>query len=160
MANEIPEIELKIYKKINFSNTLLNIDLKYNKITEENYIILSDVKKIFKELGFNYKYNGENSHQIFFRNYKNYGFSINFIIKGNYTDPRYYILKDGVFISPKETSLYYLLNFIPFDEKLINHNFGFNSIEDLKNYIVDIIELCDKFTDEYIKEIEAENVPR
>ena len=38
----------------------------------------------------------------------------------------YYIYKKGIFIAPKETSIYYLLNFIPYDEKLINQNFGFS----------------------------------
>ena len=98
MTNEIPKIELKIYEKINFSNEILNIDLKYNKNSDKDYFKINAIKKIFKELGYNYIYNGENSHQIFFRNHKNYKFSINFIIKGSYTDPRLYILKDDIYI--------------------------------------------------------------
>jgi len=157
-SSHIPEIEKKIYEKINFSNKFLTIRSNFIKIDKNFYIKLNDVKKFFKGLGLTYEYNGENSHQIYFREYNDYTFSINFIIKGDYTDVRLYILKNTVLIAPKETSIYYLLNFIPFDNKLLNPNFGFNSITDVKNYILDIINLCNEFAEEYIKEIEAGNV--
>jgi len=55
--------------------------------------------------------------------------------------------------------LSYLLNFIPFDEKLLNPKFGFNSDDELRNYILDIIGLCEKFTAVYIREMESGNAP-
>lgn len=158
-SGEIPELEKKIYNRLNFVNEYLKIRMKYNKISsEEKYTKLNDVKIIFKESGFKYKYLGENCHQINLHEYKEYNFNINFIIQGNYVDTRYYIFKDDIYFAPKESSLNYLLNLIPFNEKLLNPNFGFNSESELKNYIFEIIDLCNKFSYEYIKEIEAGKV--
>ena len=48
---------------------------------------------------------------------------------------------------------------MPYDKTLLDHNYGLNSLADLKNYIKDMIELFDEFVDEYCKEIDAGNVP-
>lgn len=158
--NEIPELEKSIYQQLDFPNEYLRIRLKYKKEQNVNsYIKLGDVKRILKELGLEYKYIGENCHQIVLMKYHSYTFKLNFIVKGDWVDSRYYILKNDIYIAPKEASLSYLLNFIPFDKHLLNPSFGFNSESELKDYVFDIINLCNKFTNRYIEEIEAGNLP-
>ncbi len=55
-----------------------------------------------------------------------------------------------------------MLNFIPYDEKLakeVSKTFGINSREEMKEYLKGLLDLYNLFVDEYIKEIEAGNVP-
>lgn len=156
---KIPQVEKDIYIRIDFADSILKIRKKYNNDGRDHpYIKVNDVKRIFKSLMFPYEYVGENSHQIIIKEYKDYCFKINYIIKDNYVEPRYYVLKQDKLVAPEITNLYYVLNFISYNKALLNENFRINTVMDLKNYILDIKDLCEKFTEEYIKEIDNGNV--
>jgi hypothetical protein len=155
----IPPVEEKIYKNLNFNNELLKIDNKYNNNNHEQpYFKLNEVKAMMKTIGYPYNYSGENSHGLLLRSYNQLNFKLSFFLKNNTSLPYLTILKNGNYFGPKFTNLYWLLNELPYDESLLNPNFRVNTLQDLKNYILDIIELCNKFIDEYIKEIEAGNL--
>jgi hypothetical protein len=154
-----PNFEEQIYSKLNFTNELLKIDNKYNNDgLEYPYFKLNEVKAMMKTINFPYHYSGENSHRLLLRKYNDFEFRLSFTIKNNFASPHLTILKKNEFFGPKSPNLYWLLNELPYDESLLNQNFNINTLFDLKNYILDLIVLSNKFIDEYIKEIEVGNV--
>ena len=156
----LPPVEEKIYRKLDFTNEICRIRLKYNNNNlAQPYFKLHEIKGMMKTIDYPYNYSGENSHGLILRRYNELNFELSFFIKNNTSLPYLTILKNGNYFGPKFTNLYWLLNELPNDENLLNPNFKVNTVEDLKNYILDIIELCNKFIDEYIKEIEAGNLP-
>lgn len=155
----IPNFEKKIYEKLDFTNEICRIRLKYNNDgLEHPYFKLNEVKSLLKTIEYPYNYGGENSHGFLLRSYDDFEFRLSFIIKYNNALPYFNIFKKNKFFGPKVTNMYSLLNYLPYDESLLNKNFNINTLEDLKNYIKDMIELCDEFISEYIKEIELGNV--
>ena len=157
--NAIPNFEKKIYEKLDFTNEICRILLKYNNDgLEHPYFKLNEVKSLLKTIEYPYNYGGENSHGFLLRKYNEFEFRLSFIIKHNNALPYFNIFKNNEFFGPKVTNLYWLLNELPYDESLLNQNFNINTLEDLKNYILDLVALCHKFIDEYIKEIDARNV--
>lgn len=156
--NKIPELEKKIYTKLDFTSELLIIDNKYNDDNIEHpYFKVNEVKLLFKSLEYPYEY-AENSHGLILKNYDDFSFKAAFFIKNNVVLPYFVVLRNGEYFGPKVTNLYSLLNYLPYDENLLNPNFRINTLDDLKDYVLDIIDLCNRFTDEYIKAIEAGNV--
>jgi len=149
------KVEKEIYEKLNFTHKLLTIDNKYNNdgLTHA-YFKLNEVKTLMKTIDYPYNYNGENSHSFLLRKYNDLNFKISFFIKNNSILPYFIILKEEVFFGPTITNLYSILNHLYYDESLLNPSFNINTLDDLKKYILDIIELCNKFIDEYIIAIE------
>jgi len=84
-----------------------------------------------------------------------------FLCRRNITDIYLYIYRDKELFE-RVDNMNSILRYIPYDkekaDKLNTLGFGLNSLEDLKNYIKDLIELYDEFVDEYIKEIETKNI--
>ena len=159
-SKTLPNYEEQIYKKLDFTNEICRIRLKYNDDgLEHPYFKLKYVKLLMKAIDYPYEYSGENSHGLTLKKYKDLDFIFGATVKQNIVLPVLVILKNGKYFGPKFTNLYWLLNVLPYDESLLNPNFKINTLDDLKNYILDLIELCNKFSDEYIKEIEAGNVP-
>lgn len=155
----IPEIERKIYERIHYADKILTIRNKYidNGLDKPIYK-KNEILNIFKELDFKCKYTVGGSYTIE-KKYENYSFEENFVINKNAINSYIYIHVDGIFIDSRVTNMGSILRYIPYNKDLINQRFGLNSLEDLKNYIQDMIGLFDEFVDEYIKEIEAGNVP-
>lgn len=155
----ITKVEKEIYEKLNFTNEICKIRLKYNNDgLKHSYFKLNDVKSLLKTIEYSYNYNGENSHSFLLKTYNELSFKISFFIKNNGALPYFIVLKNDVFFGPTVTNLYWLLNELPYNESLLNPNFNINTLDDLKKYVLDIIELCNKFIDEYIKAIESSKI--
>jgi hypothetical protein len=156
--NSIPEIEKKVIIKIDFINKLLSI---YSKFIDERLEIpvfkKDEIIKIFKEIGNTCKYLTGGGYLIE-RNNNKFTFQCDFVISKNSVNIYYLILNDGKFIDSRVTNIGSILRYLPYDEEKLNHNFGLNSLEDLKKFIVDNINLFNEFVDEYIKELENEQI--
>jgi hypothetical protein len=70
-----------------------------------------------------------------------------------------YIYKDGVFLDTGVLQFGPVLKYLPYDNLLINKNFGINSEQDMQAYINDIISLFEEFVAEYMYEVQAGNSP-
>lgn len=150
------KFEKEIYEKLDFPNEICRIRLNYNNDgLDHSYFKLNEVKSLLKTIECPYKYDGENSHTFLLKKYDQLSFKISFFIKNNGVLPYFIILKNDTFFGPTVTNLYWLLNELPYDESLLNPNFNINTLDDLKKYVLNIIELCNKFIDEYIKAIES-----
>ncbi len=155
----IPDIEKKIFEKLDFMNRQLTIYKKYiddgidTPIFKKSEIIL-----IFNELGFPCKYTIGGSYLIK-KVISNYKFECNFIINKNSINVHYEIYYDDKFIEDRVSNIGSVLRYLPYDEMLINNDFDLNSLNDLKNYIKEHILLFEDFVNEYILEIEAGNNP-
>lgn len=158
MENKIPEIEKKIYNNLNFTNLICEITLKYiNNGQEHPSFKVNEVKSLLKSFKYPYEY-GENTHALIIETHNNFIFKVAFYVKRNSVIPYYIILKNGNYFAPKVTNLYSLLNHLPYNEGLLNPNFKINTLNDLGNYVSDIIYLCNKFSKQYINEIENGNI--
>ena len=149
----IPLIEKKIMKKLRFINQLLNIDNKY--VDDGSDFILfkkSEIIQIFNELNFSCKYLKGGGYLIE-RKYEKYTFQCDFVISRNTIGVYYILLKEGKLIDTRISNIHFLLNYLPYDNEMINVNFRLNSLSDLKSYINDHVILFNQFIDEYIKEI-------
>ena len=69
------------------------------------------------------------------------------------------VYENGIIQETGITQFGSILRFLPYDETLINKNFGLNSTKEMKEYLNENIDLFNEFVDEYIKEIEAGNAP-
>ncbi|HOY40602.1 MAG TPA: hypothetical protein PLX60_01995 [Chitinophagales bacterium] len=155
----IPEIEKRIFQKIDFCNRFLKIRKKFTDDGLDTPIFKKqDIIIIFNQIGRPCKYVIGGSYSVE-RVHQNYLFKYNFIISKNTINIFMYIYIDGKFLEERENHTGFLLYEIPYDKNLLEHNYGLNSLNDLKNYIKDMIELCDEFVNEYCKEIDAGNVP-
>lgn len=154
----LTEIEKIILIRIGYSKKYLNIKGKYLYNGSETPIIkVQEIKKRFKELSeFSYNYAGERSH-VLTKKIENFEVIYNFIIRQNAAEVRYHIRKNGKNIGLKFSHIGMPLRYIPYDESLINHNFGFNTIEDLMNFVNEITEFLDEVVKEYIIEIKKGN---
>ena len=155
----IPEVEKRIFQKIDFSNTFLKIRKKYKDDGFDTPIFKKpDIINLFNQIGLPCKYIVGGAYVIE-KKYNNYLFAYSFIISKNSINIFIHIYKNGVFIKGREDHTGFVLNEIPYDKELLSHNFGLNSLADLKGYILDMIKLFDEFVDEYCKEIDAGNIP-
>ncbi|HEX9980462.1 MAG TPA: hypothetical protein VGB50_07840 [Flavobacterium sp.] len=118
----------------------------------------NDIMSLFRELGHKVKYDIGSNYMIE-RQYGAYRFVINIRIVKSSPFTSIYIYKDDKVLEADLTNFSYMLNFLPYDESLINKNFGINSLLHMKSYLQQIIALCDEIIDECIKEIEAGNTP-
>lgn len=149
----IPEIEKKIFEKIDFANKQLRIRKKYiddgleTPIFKKNEILL-----IFKELNQSCKYTSGGSYLIEKKN-DSYLFKCNYIITRNSVNIYYEIYSNNKFIENRVSNIGSVLRYIPYDNSLITDNYSLNSLTDLKNFIQDHILLFEEFINEYIKEI-------
>lgn len=154
-----PKIEKNILQKIDFSNRFLKIRKKFTDDGLDTPIFKKqDILEIFNQMGYNCKYVTGGAYVIE-KTYKNYNFKYSFIISKNSINIYIYIYMDDNLIKDRENHTGFLLNEIPYDKSLLDHNYGLNSLNDLKNYIKEMIELFDDFVNEYCKEIDAGNIP-
>lgn len=158
--DKIPQIEQLIFKRMNYSDRVLEICLRYIDDGKDTPTFKNtDLKKIFTIL--DRKFSNQGNRFILKREYLNYSFDFHFLCRRNITDIYFYIYRDKELFE-RVDNMNSILRYIPYDkekaDKLNTLGFGLNSLEDLKNYVNDFIDLYDEFVDEYIKEIDAGNV--
>lgn len=158
----IPEIEKKILNRIDFSNKYLDITDKFVDDGLETPIFKKqDILNLFRQMGFLCKYITGGAYVVE-KKYNNYKFEYRFITSKNSVDIYLSIYNKDKIIDTRVNNIGSFLRYITYNIELankINQKFGLNSLNDLKNYIKDMIELCDEFVNEYCKEIDAGNVP-
>ena len=115
-----------------------------------------EILNIFKDLYWPCQYETGGWYEIA-KKYEDYNFVLAFQIR--YNAPLVYVnvLKSGQRIENGFTHFAHMLNFLPYDEKLINHKFGLNSLHDLKSYTGKMIPLFEEFVNAYIDEIKNGN---
>ncbi len=160
---KVPEMERAILDKINYANRILEIKLKYKDDGNLSALFKkAEILKIFEQLGYKPKYL-QGGGYVISKHYEDYLFELNCINLKNVFDFRLSISKDGKYIENRVSGMRYILNFIPFDQELATESnsgkYGLSTLDDLKNYLNDMINLIFEFVDEYIKEINAGNVP-
>ena len=155
----IREFEKKRLLKIDFCNKQLILRKKFVKRTEILVIPKNELLTIFKTLGYKFTYATGGIYNYDGIIYKDYKFLMYFQIK--YNSPLAYmpIFKDGKLMETGITQFGSVLRFLPYDESLINNNFGINSVQEMQEYLKGLIDLFHEFVDEYIKEIVAGNLP-
>ena len=110
------------------------------------------MKRIMKKIENHiYKYGGEGSHLI---SKKIDGFDVIYNIIMSDSILHFYItvFEDGKLIGPSIYNIGSVLHHIPYDKEFnqkIQEKFGYDRLEDVENYIHDIIGLLDSFTIEY-----------
>jgi hypothetical protein len=155
----IREFENSILVKMNFCNKFLKIHQKfYKNETDTPTINKSEVLKILKDLGYHFVYkNG--GYYFYDKIYNKYKFQLYFNIKYNIPLTYMVIYENGIIQETGITQFGSILRYLPYDETLINNNFGLNSIKEMKEYLKENIDLFNEFLDEYIKEIDEGNTP-
>ena len=155
----IREFENNIFAKMNFCNRYLKSRLNFNKNGIENPTInKNEILKSLKELGYHFVYkNG--GYYFYDKVYDKYKFQLYFNIKYNIPLIYMVIYENGIIQDTGITQFGSILRYLPYDESLININFGLNSIQEMKEYLKKNIDLFNEFVDEYIKEIEEGNAP-
>lgn len=155
----IRKFEMNILKEINFCNNYLKIRQKFNKNGLENPTINKTlILKSFKELGYNFIYK-TGGYYYYEKNQDRYKFLLYFDIKHNIPLTYMIIYENGIIQETGITQFGSILRYLPYEENLINNNFGLNSIKEMKEYLKENIDLFNEFVDEYIKKIEDGNTP-
>ncbi|RYM32156.1 hypothetical protein ERX46_15860 [Brumimicrobium glaciale] len=149
----IKEFEKNIYLKINFADRYLKIKDKYVRTAPERKVHkVPEMKSIMKKIeGHSYKYRGEGSHLIS-KEIDGFKVTYNIIMSHGILHFFIYVYEDDKIIGPSESLLGGVLHHIPYDKEFnqrIHEKFGYDRLEDVENYIHDIIDLLDSFTTEY-----------
>ncbi|GHT19121.1 hypothetical protein FACS189429_6450 [Bacteroidia bacterium] len=151
--NTVSDKEKHILEAMDYANKYLCIKNKY--IGDGKIFWLykkKDVLQVFKELGYNVKYITGGAYFIE-KYYNNYRFDYSFVISQNNFSIYLYIYIDNVLIENRVSNMGYILKFLPYDVKLANKlnesGFVLESLDDMKNYIQDIINLFDEFINKY-----------
>jgi hypothetical protein len=147
----IQDFEKKILIKINFADKFLSKKNKFIDNGQETPLFKkNEIVQIFKELGRPCKYIAGGAYVIN-KGFEDYNFELSFVMVKNSPQMYIYVYKDNKLIENGGVSNFsYILNFLEYNQNLINRNFGLNSLEDLKEYIRDMIEIFNDFVDEYI----------
>ena len=147
----IQELEKNILIKINFANKFLGVKSKFINNGEERHLFTKhEIIQLFKEIQKPCKYIKGPAYVIN-REFENYKFELSFVMVKNSLQVYIYVYNNNELIEDGGVSNFsYILNFLEYDENIINRNFGLNSLEDLKQYILDMIEIFDDFVDAYI----------
>jgi hypothetical protein len=155
----IRDFEKNILKKIDFANRLLKEERGFIANGLDNPIFRKEeILNIFKDLSLPCKYETGGWYETEIK-YKDYTFAMAIQLRKN--TPLIYL---NVFKSDRKienglTHFSHMLNYLSFDEKLINNKFGLNSLLDLKSYINKMITLFVEFINVYIEEIKNGNNP-
>ena len=64
--------------------------------------------------------------------------------------------KDNNLLDRGIKNFLYTLNFLEFDRNLLNNNFGLNSLNDLKGYIMCMVDIFNDYVDEFVAQIKDE----
>lgn len=146
----INELDKQILQKINFAEKYLKIGIKYIKQPEDvDLFKKKDISLIFNDLEYDFKYIKGGAYVIS-KELENYRFELSFNISYNIPNIYLYVYKDGELLDRGISNFSYTLNFIEFENELLNNNFGLNSLEDLKNYIMDITDIFNDYIKEFI----------
>lgn len=155
----IPEIEKKIFLKIDFATRFLGAIKKYKNAGRRIPTFKkAEILNVFKQLGYPSKYNGEGCYEIT-KQYKDYRFLFQPIITQNTPLFYFYIYKEEKLLDWSPSLIGMALYHIPYDPEMINNNFELKSIEELKEFLQSILEIFEDFVAEHIREIEAGNTP-
>lgn len=153
--NTVSDKEKQILEDMDYANKYLHIGEKYVDNKGNRYYWLykkADVLQAFKELGYCVRYIAGGAY-IIEKYYNNYRFDYSFVISQNNFSIYIYIYKDNVLIENRVSNMGYILKFLPYDVKLANKlnedGFVLESLDDMKNYIRDIINLFDEFINKY-----------
>ncbi|RYM32157.1 hypothetical protein ERX46_15865 [Brumimicrobium glaciale] len=149
----IKEFEKNIYLKINYAERYLKIRDKYvSSAIESKVHKVPEMKKIMKKIeNHSYEYRGEGSHLIS-KEVEGFMVTYNIIMSRGILHFFIYVYEDGKIIGPSESHISWVLHEIPYDKEFnqkIQAKFGHDTLEDVENYIHDIIALLDSFTIEY-----------
>jgi hypothetical protein len=147
----IQEFEKNILIKINFADKFLSKKNKFIENGKETPIFKKkEIIQIFGELEKPCKYIAGGAYVIN-KEFENYNFELSFVMVKNSPQMYLYVYRDNKLIENGGISNFsYILNFLEYNQNLINRNFGLNSLEDLKIYIMDMIDIFDDFVAEYI----------
>lgn len=150
----IQEFEKNILIKINFANKFLGVKSRFiNNGGEINSFTKNEIIQLFNEIQKKCKYIKGGAYVIN-REFENYKFELSFVMVKNSPQMYIYVYNNNELIEDGGVSNFsYILNFLEYDENIINRNFGLNSLEDLKQYILDMIEIFDDFVDAYIAQL-------
>lgn len=149
----IREFEKNILLKINFCDELLKIRGKFIKVRELQIIPKNVYLTVFKELGYKFTYEVGGYYYNEYVVYNNYRFSLYFQIKHNSPLAYLVIYLDEKILDTGFNSFGWVLHYLPYNKELINNNFGINSLEEMKEYLNDLIKLFYKFVAQYEKEL-------
>jgi hypothetical protein len=155
--NTVSDKEKQILENIDYASKYLHIKEKYADEGKVYWLYQkNEILQAFKELGHSIKYVRGGAY-IIEKYYNNYRFEYRFVISMNNFSIYLEIYKNNAFIENQISNMGYILRFIPYNAefaaKLNERGFILESVDNLKNYISDIISLLDEFVNEYIKDV-------
>jgi len=149
----INELDKTILERINFSNSYLKILSKYVKNRDNiPQFKKKEVMQVFKETNYDCKYVTGGAYVIS-KERDNYKFDLSFVISHNSPHIYIYVYKDNNLLDRGIKNFSFTLNFLEFDRNLLNNNFGLNSLNDLKSYIMRMVDLFNEYVDEFVSQI-------
>jgi len=152
----INNTDKEILKRIGFSEKFLKKNSKYVKKKESVPLFKkADIISIFKNLEHDFKYIKGGAYVIS-KTIDDYKFELSFVISYNVPLIYLYVYKDDEILNRGINNFSYTLNHIEYDNRLLNNDFGLNSIEDLGNYIIDMIEIFNSYINEFMNDNERQ----
>lgn len=149
----IREFEKNILNKIDFANRYLKAVSVFVSNGLDNPVFRKEeILNIFQDLGWSCKYETGGWYEIA-KKYEDHAFTLDFQIRKNTPLVYVNVFKSGQRIENGLTHFSHMLNFLPYDEKLITNSYGLNSLHDLKSYTGKMIQLFEEFVNTYVEEI-------
>jgi len=149
----IPEFEKEILSKIGYTDKYLEIQCKYIDDGLNTPIFKKeDIRELFKE--FKVKFISKGSRHTYSRKHNEFEFQFCVVVRKNLVDVYNYIFENGEILDNRVVNMGSILRYLPYDKTLADSlnskGFDLNSIQDLKNYVIDMKGLFNEFVDKYV----------
>jgi hypothetical protein len=154
------DVYYKSFSNIDFIN-------KYKKLMDDHNHSLDDIlkrmdksiiKRIFKEIGYDFKISSPGQFYVFYETFKNMSFKISFQITGGIVIIYVYIYINHEYIKVANNNLTFLYRFLLADMNKVTNQPTFTNYEELKTILINILNIYEDFKNEFLRLLKEENL--